>query len=68
MGQAMLGIVRALQCDSCAKYVCNSCTMRSRCSDCCYLDVETTEIEIQDDSEDLEGCLADCRKIVNDER
>ena len=68
MGQAMLGIVRALQCDSCSKYVCNACTIHSRCSDCCYLDVETTEIEIQEDSEDLEGCLADCIKTVNDER
>ena len=38
-------------CKSCAKYVCNACKFRSECFDCCDLEIETTEIQCDDDDE-----------------
>ena len=55
---AAAGIISALQCKDCAKYVCNSMDIKSECSDCCSLEIETHEIEIEDTETDLEveGC------------
>ena len=44
-------ILKVINCDSCSKYVCNACKVHSKCSDCCLLDIETTEVEISQDSD-----------------
>ena len=49
-----------MNCEVCAKYVCNACSVHSKCSGCCEVSVETQEVEIKsdNDSEDIEftGC------------
>ena len=67
MGQALVGIIRALQCDSCAKYTCNAMQLHSKCSDCCELDVVTEEVEVQEEHSDLGLCLGTCLKGVKEE-
>ena len=57
MGQCLphlTGLTGALRCDSCAKYVCNSFRVHSKCGECCELDVETDEISIKNAAERLE--------------
>ena len=46
-------ILKVINCDTCAKYVCNACKIHSKCSGCCDLEIETQEIELpkDDDSE-----------------
>ena len=61
MGQIALAALKAINCDTCAKYVCNACKVHSKCSGCCEVDVETTEIELPADSDsemsvEVEGC------------
>ena len=63
MGQVasvLPGVVKALSCQECARYVCNSMDVKSKCSDCCEFELETNEIEISDDnsqcSVEVEGC------------
>ena len=53
MGNVALAALKVINCDTCAKYVCNACKVNSKCSGCCELSVETEEIEIpkDDDSE-----------------
>lgn len=65
MGQGagvLPGIVRALSCQECARYVCNSMDVKSKCSDCCEFEVETDAIEISDHvsemSVEIDGCCA----------
>ena len=68
MGQALVGIIKALQCDSCARYVCNSCALHSKCSDCCEFDVVTEEVGLQqEEHDDLGLCLGTCLKEVKEE-
>ena len=67
MGQALVGIIKALQCDSCARYVCNHCTLHSKCSDCCEVDVITEEVGVQEEHSDLGVCLGTCLKGVKEE-
>ena len=66
MGQAWLGIVKALECESCARYVCNAMTLHSKCSDCCELDVHTDEVEVQEE-QNLGALLGSCLKQVKDD-
>ena len=61
MGNVVVSALKVINCDTCAKYVCNACKVNSKCSGCCELSVETEEIEIpkDDDSEmsvEVEGC------------
>ena len=61
MGNVVVSALKVINCDTCAKYVCNACKINSKCSGCCELSVETEEIEIpkDDDSEmsvEVEGC------------
>ena len=60
MGQAVAGIIQALSCAECAKYVCNSMDLKSSCSDCCDFELHTAEVEVADSasefSVDVEGC------------
>ena len=57
MGQ-VIPIVKALGCNDCAKYVCNACHVKSKCSECCEVDMETDEISVKSHSS---GSLsADC--------
>ena len=49
MGQAIISVTKALSCESCAKYVCNSMDLKSHCSDCCDFELHTSEIDISDD-------------------
>ena len=62
MGQAVAGIFQALSCAECAKYVCNSMDLNSKCSDCCEFSVHTSEVEVADSASefriDVEGCCA----------
>ena len=53
MGNVVASALKIINCDTCAKYVCNACKINSKCSGCCELSVETEEIEIpkDDDSE-----------------
>ena len=59
MGQ-VASIIKALSCDSCAKYVFNAFRCHSSCLDCCEFDMETTEVDLPDDnnqySVEVEGC------------
>ena len=57
MGQ-VIPIFKALGCNDCAKYVGNACHVKSRCSDCCELDVDTEAIEVK--SHSSSSLSADC--------
>ena len=61
MGNFVVSALKVVNCDTCAKYVCNACKVNSKCSGCCELSIETEEIEIPKDddsemSEEVEGC------------
>ena len=54
-------ILKTLNCEYCSKYVFNACKVHSKCSDCCLLDIETTEVEVSQDSDsdisvEVQGC------------
>ena len=51
MGQVIPSIIKALSCETCAKYVCNSMDLKSQCSDCCDFEVHTNEVVADDSSE-----------------
>ena len=62
MGQIALAALKAINCDTCAKYVCNACKVHSKCSNCCEFDVETTEVAVVSDTDssmsvEVNGCL-----------
>ena len=56
MGNQISQIITAIcPCESCAKYVFNSCHFNSKCTDdCCIIEFETQEIEINEDEDLLE--------------
>ena len=56
---AAAGVVQALSCKDCARYVCNSMDVKSECSDCCSLEIETKEVPVETSETDLEvgGCF-----------
>ena len=60
MGQAVGGIFKALSCQDCAKYVCNSMDLKSKCCNCFEFELETNEVEIADDTSvysiEVDGC------------
>ena len=57
MGE-VASVIKAFSCDACAKYVCNSMQIHSKCRDCCEFDVTTDEIEIPDDNDShVDGVL-----------
>ena len=61
MGNFVVSALKVINCDTCAKYVCNACKVHSDCANCCHLDIETTEIELPKDSDsdisvEVEGC------------
>ena len=45
MGNQLGVITKAINCQECSRYVCNACAVHSKCSGCCEVDVETTEVE-----------------------
>ena len=55
MGE-VASVIKAFSCDACAKYVCNSMQIHSKCRDCEF-DVTTDEIEIPDDATVQASCL-----------
>ena len=61
MGQIALAALKAINCDTCAKYVCNACKIHSKCSNCCEFDVETEKVELSDTdssmSVEVNGCM-----------
>ena len=62
MGQIELAALKAINCDTCAKYVCNACKVHSKCSNCCEFDVETTEVAVASDTDssmsvEVGGCM-----------
>ena len=65
IGQTIATVVKALSCQDCARYVCNSMECDSSCLECCQLHVQTNEIPIahEDSSYSVEitGCC-DARK------
>ena len=61
MGNVVVSALKVINCDTCAKYVCNACKIHSKCSGCCDLEIETQEIELpKDDDSDIsvevDGC------------
>ena len=72
MGE-VASVVKALSCDSCAKYVCNSASMHSQCcepeGDGCNCDVKTEPTILQPIDEDLQiemdnGCEGLCCNCI----
>jgi hypothetical protein len=63
MGQ-IAAILKACQCDSCAKYVMNDCACRSDCCEMCNLEIEThaTELSREQDIEIHTDCFGLTRK------
>ena len=57
------GITKALSCQDCARYVCNSMGVKSRCCDCFDCELQTNEVEIAAEdnnsefSVEVEGCF-----------
>ena len=63
MGNFVVSALKVINCTDCAKYVCNAMSVHSKCSGCCEVDVETTEIELPKDSDsemsvEVEGCCS----------
>ncbi len=54
------GIAEALSCQDCARYVCNSMDVKSRCCDCFDCELQTSEVAIAEDNSEqsleIEGC------------
>lgn len=54
------GIAKALSCQDCARYVCNSMDIKSKCCDCVDCELQTNEAEIAEDNSkyslEVEGC------------
>ena len=55
-------ILKVINCDTCAKYVCNAMSINSKCSDCCSFSLKTDAVEISQDSDseisvEVQGCL-----------
>ena len=71
MGE-VASVIKALSCDSCAKYVLNSCSMHSQCcddEDGCNCDVKTEPTEISPTDEEVEigmdsGCEGLCCNCI----
>ncbi len=65
MGE-IASVIKALKCESCAKYVyvCNAMHCKSKCRDCCEIDFVTEAIELPDDdstySVEVNGCCHNC--------
>ena len=51
MGE-VASVTKAFSCSDCAKYVCNSMHLHSKCRDCCEIDFVTEEVELPDDDDD----------------
>ena len=55
------GIVKALSCQDCARYVCNAMDIKSSCCQCFSCELETSEVAIADDSSEIsvevDGCF-----------
>ena len=54
-------ILKVINCDTCAKYVCNAMSINSKCSDCCSFSLKTDAIEVAPDDDsnisvEVEGC------------
>ena len=64
MGNFIVSALKVINCSDCAKYVCNACKVHSKCSDCCEIDVETTEVDVAPDDDsnvvsvEVEGCCS----------
>ena len=56
MGE-VASVIKALRCESCARYVCNAMHCKSKCQDCCEIDFVITLPD--DDSTynvEVDGC------------
>ena len=56
-------LISILKCDwmsDCAKYVCNSCTFDSECSECCEIHFVTTEVDITESEDETEIEVTNC--------
>ena len=57
---AAVGVAKALSCQDCARFVCNSMHIRSQCSECCEISYDTDMVELpRDDTEysvEVDGC------------
>ena len=71
MGE-VASIIKALSCDSCAKYVCNSACIHSQCcdeEDACNCDVKTEATKLETVEEEVEiemdnGCEGLCCNCI----
>ena len=64
MGKNLSSLVGALNCpkicSDCSKYVFNSMTVHSECSECCKFDIETHEVELSDDDSQVSFEVNEC--------
>ena len=63
MGNIAVSALKVINCDTCAKYVCNAMSINSKCSDCCSFSLKTEEIEVSQDSDsdisvEVQGCFS----------
>ena len=63
MGNFAVSALKVINCDTCAKYVCNAMSINSKCSDCCSFSLKTEEIEVSQDSDsdisvEVQGCFS----------
>ena len=49
-------ISRSLSCHDLTKYVLNACKFHSKCSECCDIDMETTEVKDDEKHEEEIEC------------
>ena len=71
MGE-VASVIKALSCDACAKYVCNSASMHSQCcdeEDACNCDVKTEATKLETVEEEVEiemdnGCEGLCCNCI----
>ena len=64
MGE-VASVLRALSCQDCARYVCNSLSLHSQCCDeedgCnCDLQTQATEVAAGEEVEEFEGLCCNC--------
>ena len=56
MGE-VASVIKAFSCEACAKFVCNAMHCHSTCLDICEFDLETTEVDLPEDTSNASGWL-----------
>ena len=56
-------MLKILNCELCAKYVCNAMRLESDCCECWHFEYVTSEIEIQKEESDDEIIVGNCCSV-----